>query len=71
MPGKSHVISLYKQMLTKGRQLQFTDKHFYYRRIRDEFEKNRYLTKEADISFAIQVYLKLLKIFNYQFHGLF
>ncbi|KAL4222132.1 hypothetical protein ACF0H5_018172 [Mactra antiquata] len=54
MQGGSHVLSLYRLMLRKGRSLQLTDKNFYFRRVRDEFEKNRYLTSKEEIQFAVQ-----------------
>lgn len=48
-------------MLRKGRQLQYTDKEFYFRRIRNEVEKARDLVDKAQIDYQIkkaEVFLK-------------
>jgi len=47
------VISLYRALLRYRRGLQFTDKDYFYRRVRFEFEKNKYLTNAFDIKFQI------------------
>ena len=46
--SRSAVLSLYRSLLRKGRQLTLTDKEFYYLRIRKEFETNRNLEKIED-----------------------
>ena len=56
MSKNQQVLSLYRLLLRKGRQLQFTDKEFYFRRIREEFEKNRNLTKASEIETCVQVH---------------
>lgn len=35
---------LYKQLVRYGQNLKFTDKKFYFRRIRSEFENTRSIT---------------------------
>lgn len=54
MPKSQYVLSLYRQMLRKGRQLQYTDKEFYFRRIRNEVEKARDLVDKAQIDHQIK-----------------
>ena len=41
MAVSSEVLSLYRQLLRYGQSLQFTDKDYYLRRIRYEFERYR------------------------------
>ncbi|CAC5406781.1 unnamed protein product [Mytilus coruscus] len=48
------VISLYRKLLRKGRSLQFTDKEYYFQRIRSEFEKNKNLERKEDIQRSIE-----------------
>lgn len=55
MVGNQQALSLYRLLLRKGRQLRFTDKQFYFRRIREEFEKNRHLTDVPEIEYNIKV----------------
>lgn len=50
---RREVISLYKSLLRYKSGLQYTDKDYFYRRIRYEFEKNKYLASESDIQFQI------------------
>jgi len=42
---------LYKAMLRYGRRLQLTDKDYFYRRVRFEFEKNSILQDRQEIQF--------------------
>ncbi|XP_023319833.1 probable peptide chain release factor C12orf65, mitochondrial [Eurytemora carolleeae] len=44
---------LYKQLIRYGQQLQYTDKHFFYRRIRAEFEQNKNLQDKQAIQFQL------------------
>jgi hypothetical protein len=41
MALSSEVLSLYRQLLRYGQSLQFTDKDYFQRRIRYEFERYR------------------------------
>ncbi|KAL5007385.1 hypothetical protein ScPMuIL_016191 [Solemya velum] len=54
MYHSKEVLSLYRMCLRKGRQLQFTDKNYYYRRIRSEFDKNRNLSSEEEVKLNIK-----------------
>lgn len=45
---------LYKQLLRYGQALQYTDKKFYFRKVRAEFENNRNLTEQDQISFQLE-----------------
>ena len=53
-PAASH---LYRKLLRYGRQLQYTDKEYYFNRIRQEFQENRHLTEAKDIEFVFKVNL--------------
>ena len=48
MATASEVLGLYRQLLRYGRSLQFTDKDYFQRRIRYEFERFR-LTDNARV----------------------
>jgi hypothetical protein len=52
---------LYKQLVRYGRNLKYTEKRFYFRRIRSEFEKNRELTDPKDIKLKIDQGFAFLK----------
>lgn len=54
MTGNQQALSLYRLLLRKGRQLRFTDKEFYFNRIRAEFEKNRTITNVSEIEHNIK-----------------
>ncbi|KAL3831534.1 hypothetical protein ACJMK2_023275 [Sinanodonta woodiana] len=54
MTGRQQVLTLYRQLLRKRRQLQHTDKSFFLQRVRAEFEKNKHLTSELEIDHCIQ-----------------
>jgi len=45
---------LYKELLRYGQNLKYTNKNYYYRRIRAEFENNRFLSEKEDIQFHIE-----------------
>lgn len=51
VPNSIQVLKLYKDLLRYGQDLQFTDKQYFYRRIKKEFKKNKTLTEPKDISF--------------------
>ena len=55
MPGNQQALSLYRLLLRKGKQLRFTDKEFYFKRIRAEFEKNKHVTDKSEIEHNIKV----------------
>ena len=50
-------LGLYKQLMRYGQNLKYTDKDFYFRKIRTEFEKNRQLTDPAEIKYKTGIYL--------------
>jgi len=45
---------LYKELLRYGQALKYTDKQFFYRRIRSEFENNRVLTDGEKVTFQLE-----------------
>ena len=58
MPGlvsRQSVLQLYTALLRKGRTLQLTNKDFYARRMRLEFERNRSVTDEQELEHLLQV----------------
>ncbi len=54
------VLSLYKCLLRYGRGLTYTDKNYYFRRIREEIEKSRALVNPGEIDFYIKVKLLIV-----------
>lgn len=57
---KPAVIRLYRDLLKYGRQLKYTDREYYFLRIRDEFQKNKHLDSPDQISKAFKVNLTLV-----------
>lgn len=47
------VIALYRNLLKYRNGLQYTDKDYFYRRVRFEFEKNKYLVSKEEINFQV------------------
>ena len=54
MSRNKDVLQLYKALLRYGDNLKFTDKQYFFRRVREEFEKNREATA-ADVEFLKKV----------------
>ncbi|XP_055593656.1 MIEF1 upstream open reading frame protein [Uranotaenia lowii] len=49
---KRLVLRLYRDLRRYGSQLQFTDRDYFLRRIRQEFDQSRSLTDPKDIEFC-------------------
>jgi len=54
-------LGLYKQLVRYGQNLKYTDKDFYFRKIRTEFEKNRQLTNPAEVKYKTDQGIAFLK----------
>jgi hypothetical protein len=54
-PTARQVLQLYRELLRYGRQLQFTDKDYFAKRIRNEFKQAKDIEKAEDITFYFQV----------------
>ena len=50
------VIELYRNLLRKGKTLKLTDKQYYFRRIRAEFDKNKHLSQTEEVQRCIEVF---------------
>lgn len=61
MNQRIQVLALYKTLIRKGRSLQLTDKDYYLRRIRKEFNKNRHIESNEDIQRQIEKGYSFLK----------
>uniref|UniRef100_UPI00398E46E6 mitochondrial ribosome and complex I assembly factor AltMIEF1-like n=1 Tax=Pristiophorus japonicus TaxID=55135 RepID=UPI00398E46E6 len=46
--SRAAVLNLYRALLHEGRNLQYTDREYYYTFIKREFRKNQHLTREED-----------------------
>ncbi|XP_060705160.1 mitochondrial ribosome and complex I assembly factor AltMIEF1-like [Hemiscyllium ocellatum] len=46
--SRAAVLNLYRALLREGRNLQYTDRDYYYTFIRREFRKNQHLTSEEE-----------------------
>ena len=55
IPNRSQIFLLYRALLKYGEQLKFTDKEFYSKRIKSEFNKNKSLNDPEQILKAYQV----------------
>lgn len=53
--SRTNVLALYKLLLRNGERLKFTDKDFYLRRIRNEFEENRNVESSSERLRLLQV----------------
>lgn len=49
------VLKLYRNLLRYGETLKFTDKGYYKKRIRGEFQKNKILDNPEEIDFSWKV----------------
>lgn len=54
-PSRRAVLQLYRDLLRYGRKLEFTDKEYYFLRIRHEFQANKDLQDPEDITRGIKV----------------
>ncbi|XP_071446092.1 mitochondrial ribosome and complex I assembly factor AltMIEF1 isoform X1 [Hetaerina americana] len=48
-PSPNQVLSLYRSLLRYRKQLKYTDKNYFSKRIRKEFERNRTLAPEESV----------------------
>lgn len=55
LPSRTAVLQLYRDLLRYGRKLEFTDKEFYFLRIRHEFKAKKDLRSAEDIEREIKV----------------
>ncbi|KAK4875424.1 hypothetical protein RN001_011846 [Aquatica leii] len=55
------ILKLYKNLLRYGQDLRYTDKQYFYRRIKREFKENRRLVDETEIQFNYKARLSLLQ----------
>lgn len=54
-PKTSQILRLYKDILRYGQELKYTDKHYFYTRIKSEFKKNKALLNAEEISYNYEV----------------
>lgn len=59
-PKPSQVLRLYKELLRYGQDLKYTDKPYFYRRIKQEFRKNKSLSENEEILFNFEVCIDLI-----------
>lgn len=56
-----NVKAIYKSLLRYGNTLKYSNKDYFYRRIRFEFEKNSLLKNPEEINFQIRKATKFLQ----------
>ena len=56
MSGWKPAVILYRALRKHASSLQYTDKDFYFRRIKNEFIKNKDVETEEDIARLIKVH---------------
>lgn len=61
--GNNRILKLYKDLLRYGQELTLTDKSYYYRKIREEFKKNKNLQDTSEINNKFEVSLFNATIF--------
>lgn len=54
-PSVQQVLRLYRDLLRYGQRLQLTDKAYFYRRVRAEFEKARDVQEDERKRFLFEV----------------
>lgn len=54
-PSALEVKKLYKEILRYGQKLQYTDKEYFFQRIKKEFKTNKALDDETQINFNYKV----------------
>lgn len=59
MPGEG--VRLYRALLRYGNSLQYTDRSYYRRRIRFEFEKHRVVTEPEEVGLQVAKGRELLR----------
>lgn len=60
LPTRNAVLQLYRDLLRYGRKLEFTDKEYYFLRIRHEFQAKKDLRSAQDIAREIKVRLVII-----------
>ncbi|XP_048522732.1 MIEF1 upstream open reading frame protein [Dendroctonus ponderosae] len=60
LPTQREILKLYKNLLRYGEQLKYTDKTYFFRRIRKEFKTHKNITDEADVNFKFEKGIILL-----------
>ena len=53
-----HALRLYREILRKGKQLRLTNKEYFRRTVRKDFEKHKHLEDKKEIEFQIKVEFK-------------
>ena len=53
--SKFYALRLYREILRKSRQLKLTDKEYFRRTVRKDFERYRHLEDKKEIEFQIKV----------------
>lgn len=54
-PSAREILQLYRNLLRYGKQLKHTDRKYFQKRVREEFNQNKDLTHETDIQFNFKV----------------
>lgn len=62
---RGEILSLYRQILRSSKTLRYTDRDYYVRRIRLEFDTRKELKDQAEIGFQIQVYFRNIYTYIY------
>ena len=55
-----YALRLYREILRKSKQLKLTDKEYFRRTVRKDFEKHRYLENKEEIDFQIKVEIRFV-----------
>ena len=53
--SRQKVLCLYKQLIRTANSLKYSDKDYFLKRIRQEFENNRYLSNPVEVQACVKV----------------
>lgn len=57
--NKKEILNLYKNLLRYSNNLKLTDKDYYLKRVRKEFQQNRELNDPEKVLFSFKVFLTI------------
>ena len=59
---RAQILNLYRQLIRYSRKLEYTNKDYYLRRVKQKFRDNQELTDANEIEFSFKVSIRILMI---------
>lgn len=68
-PTSAQILRLYRDLLRYGQELKYTNKNYFYKRIKTEFKRNKDLSNFEEIEFNYKVsdYFRLYPLCSFYF----